>query len=122
MDELDEKIKMLISKRISLEEVQSSLRPHRRKGKGGAGDARVPLLSADAKKLYGELFYLLLSKPRYLASLTRLVKPGETETFMQAVVLTLYGDQYETREERSLLLLFQQVLMEEFKGACNTYL
>ena len=36
---------------------------------------------------------------------------------MTTVVLTLYGDQYDTREERSLLQLFKHVLSEEFANA-----
>jgi Ras GTPase-activating-like protein IQGAP2/3 len=56
---------------------------------------------------YGNLFFLLQSEPRYIASLCRLVNLSEIDTLLQTVMFTLYGNQYESREENLLLTMFQ---------------
>ena len=58
---------------------------------------------------YGHLFYHLQRDPGYLARLAPHVQTKETDNFIRTVVLTLFGDQYENKEERQLLQLFQQV-------------
>jgi hypothetical protein len=67
--------------------------------------------------LYGKMFYILQRNPRYLAKMTRHLEKVEIETFMQSVVLTLYGDQYDNVEERLLLQMFQMMLEDEFTDA-----
>lgn len=56
---------------------------------------------------YGNLFYLLQSEPRHIAILCRLVSLSEIDTLLQTVMFTLYGNQYESREEHLLLTMFQ---------------
>ena len=56
---------------------------------------------------YGNLFFLLQSEPRHIASLCRLVSLTEIDTLLQTVMFTLYGNQYESREEHLLLTMFQ---------------
>lgn len=56
---------------------------------------------------YGNLFFLLQSEPRHIASLCRLVNLAEIDTLLQTVMFTLYGNQYESREEHLLLSMFQ---------------
>lgn len=56
---------------------------------------------------YGNLFFLLQSEPRHIASLCRLVSLSEIDTLLQTVMFTLYGNQYESREEHLLLTMFQ---------------
>ena len=56
---------------------------------------------------YSNIFYLLQSEPRHIAILCRLVSLSETETLLQTVMFTLYGNQYESREEHLLLTMFQ---------------
>ena len=51
---------------------------------------------------YGQLFYILISQPEYLAALTQCIDHYEIDGFLRTVVLTLFGDQFESREERSL--------------------
>ncbi len=63
------------------------------------------------------MFYILQRNPRYLAKMTRHLEKVEIETFMQSVVLTLYGDQYDNVEERLLLQMFQMMLEDEFTDA-----
>lgn len=56
---------------------------------------------------YGNLFFLLQSEPRHIATLCRLVNLAEIDTLLQTVMFTLYGNQYESREEHLLLTMFQ---------------
>lgn len=58
-------------------------------------------------QLYGNLFFILQSEPRHIATLCRLVNLAEIDTLLQTVMFTLYGNQYESREEHLLLTMFQ---------------
>lgn len=66
-------------------------------------------LFPDEKRMgqYANLFFLLQSEPRHVASLCRLVSLSEIDTLLQTVMFTLYGNQYEQREEHLLLTMFQ---------------
>ncbi|GAA5973528.1 hypothetical protein JCM8115_006508 [Rhodotorula mucilaginosa] len=66
---------------------------------------------------YSNLFFLLQSEPRHIASLCRLVSLSEIDTLLQTVMFTLYGNQYESREEHLLLTMFQSVLTAQFETA-----
>lgn len=63
----------------------------------------------DDKKMaaYGNLFFLLQAEPRHIASLCRLISMAEIDILLQTVMFTLYGNQYEGREEHLLLTMFQ---------------
>lgn len=56
---------------------------------------------------YANLFFLLQGEPRHIASLCRMVSLAEIDTLLQTVMFTLYGNQYESREEHLLLTMFQ---------------
>ena len=56
---------------------------------------------------YGNLFFLLQSEPRHIAALCRLVTMAEIDALLQTVMFTIYGNQYESREEHLLLTMFQ---------------
>ena len=66
---------------------------------------------------YSNLFFLLQSEPRHIAALCRLVSLTEIDTLLQTVMFTLYGNQYESREEHLLLTMFQSVLSAQFDTA-----
>ena len=66
---------------------------------------------------YSNLFFLLQSEPRHIANLCRLVSLSEIDTLLQTVMFTLYGNQYESREEHLLLTMFQSVLSSQFETA-----
>jgi Ras GTPase-activating-like protein IQGAP2/3 len=68
-------------------------------GQGSLDDRR--------RRLYSNLFYVLQSEPRHIAGLTRIVQLNEIDTLLQTVMFTLFGNQYETREEYLLLSMFQ---------------
>jgi Ras GTPase-activating-like protein IQGAP2/3 len=63
----------------------------------------------DERKMhtYANLFFLLQGEPRHMASLCRMVSLAEIDTLLQTVMFTLYGNQYESREEHLLLTMFQ---------------
>ncbi|KAJ8602764.1 hypothetical protein MRB53_042350 [Persea americana] len=56
---------------------------------------------------YGNLFFLLQSEPRHIAHLCRLINLSEIDSLLQTVMFTIYGNQYESREEHLLLTMFQ---------------
>ncbi|RKO92328.1 Rho GTPase activation protein, partial [Blyttiomyces helicus] len=69
------------------------------------------------RQLYGNLFFLLQSEPRHIAALARLVTLSEIDTLLQTVMFTIYGNQYDSREEYLLLSMFQNVLAAQFDSA-----
>ena len=47
------------------------------------------------------------SETQYIARLTKFVTMAEIDTLLQTVMFTIYGNQYESREEHLLLTVFQ---------------
>jgi len=113
LSEIDEKIKLLVKNRISAEEVQKAM--------SGDKDEKEQAMSPlqGKREDYEELFYILQSKPRYFAKLARLVNTNESPMFVQTVVFDMYGDQYDTREERLLLDLFKKMVQAELQAATS---
>jgi Ras GTPase-activating-like protein IQGAP2/3 len=111
---LDTRIKLLIKNRMALDvqqEVASRL---------DEVDNTLGTIPDDRKRqLYGNLFFLLQSEPKHIAMLTRLVSLSEIDTLLQTVMFTLYGNQYESREEYLLLTMFQNVLSAQFDSATD---
>lgn len=68
----------------------------------------------DQTQKYGNLLFLLQSEPRHIAHLCRLVTMTEIDSLLQTVMFTIYGNQYESREEHLLLTMFQSVLTYQF--------
>ncbi|KAF9514931.1 hypothetical protein BS47DRAFT_1484790 [Hydnum rufescens UP504] len=109
---LDTRIALLIQNRMALDErveVEKHLEDM------DATEGAYP----DDRKLqqYSNLFFLLQSEPRHIATLCRLVSLSEIDTLLQTVMFTLYGNQYESREEHLLLSMFQAVLSAQFETA-----
>ncbi|KAK3726915.1 hypothetical protein QZH41_016700, partial [Actinostola sp. cb2023] len=71
------------------------------------------------RQRYGNLFYLLQTEPYYLAQLTRIVSLSEIDSLLQPVMFSLYGNQYEAREEYLLLSMFELALKYEFEESEN---
>jgi Ras GTPase-activating-like protein IQGAP2/3 len=69
----------------------------------------------DKTQKYGNLMFLLQSEPRHIAHLCRLVSMSEIDSLLQTVMFTVYGNQYESREEHLLLTMFQSVLTHQFE-------
>src|ERR1700760_2916521 len=56
---------------------------------------------------YGNLLSPPHPDPRHIAHLCRLVTMAEIDSLLQTVMFTIYGNQYESREEHLLLTMFQ---------------
>ncbi|CAO3624345.1 unnamed protein product [Mucor hiemalis] len=108
---LDSRIALLIQNRIALDE-QNEMASHLEEHGMGEVDS-----FPDDRKMqqYGNFFFILQSEPRHIASLCRLVSLAEIDTLLQTVMFTLYGNQYESREEHLLLTMFQNVLAAQFE-------
>lgn len=50
---------------------------------------------------------MLQAEPRHIATLCRLVSMQEIDALLQTVMFTIFGNQYESREEHLLLTMFQ---------------
>ncbi|OAA54537.1 GTPase activating protein [Niveomyces insectorum RCEF 264] len=107
---LDSRIALLIQNRMALEEqneVASRLED--------ALELQVGAFPNDMQtQKYGNLMFLLQSEPRHIAHLCRLVSMSEIDSLLQTVMFTIYGNQYESREEHLLLTMFQSVLTYQF--------
>ncbi|KDE05217.1 hypothetical protein MVLG_04355 [Microbotryum lychnidis-dioicae p1A1 Lamole] len=109
---LDSRIALLIQNRMALDE-REEVREHLEDV-----DEGVETQLGDRKtQQYSNLFFLLQSEPRHIAALCRLVSLSEIDTLLQTVMFTLYGNQYESREEHLLLTMFQSVLSAQFETA-----
>ncbi|KAI9831193.1 MAG: glyceraldehyde-3-phosphate dehydrogenase 1 [Phylliscum demangeonii] len=107
---LDSRIALLIQNRMALEE-QNEVASHL--------DDAVDVLEGsfptdDQTQRYGNLFFMLQSEPKHIAHLCRLVTMAEIDSLLQTVMFTIYGNQYESREEHLLLTMFQSVLTYQF--------
>ncbi|CAN8105211.1 unnamed protein product [Discula destructiva] len=107
---LDSRIALLIQNRMALEE-QNEVASHLE----DATDMQEGVFPNDEKtQRYGNLLFLLQSEPRHIAHLSRLVSMAEIDSLLQTVMFTIYGNQYESREEHLLLTMFQSVLTYQF--------
>ncbi|KAA8646093.1 Ras GTPase activating protein IRA2 [Aspergillus tanneri] len=107
---LDSRIALLIQNRMALEE-QNEVACHL----DDAIDPQEGFFPSDEKtQKYGNLLFLLQSEPRHIAHLCRLVSMSEIDSLLQTVMFTIYGNQYESREEHLLLTMFQSVLTYQF--------
>ena len=62
------------------------------------------------------MFFILQTHPEYIAKLTRLVTQKEIDGLLQIVMFSLYGNQYENREEHLLLSMFEVCEGERGRG------
>jgi Ras GTPase-activating-like protein IQGAP2/3 len=131
VNELDDKIALLIKNRISLEEVfgfsSKQMRyhlAHEQQAKLENETGIITLKGTDKdtqekRKKYQELFYLLQTQPKYLANLMfNMNKTGGASVtkFLEGVVLTLFGHVQSNREEYLFLNLIDTCISLEVNG------
>lgn len=111
---LDKRIALLIKNKQSLQEVLAASKGMRKKGK-------IEEHQMDPKKMehYQDMFYLLQTDPKYLARCIYLISPQQLESFLDTVILTLFGDAYSPREEFLQLSLFQLAMQKEMSVIKN---
>lgn len=122
---MDIKIGLLVKNRITLEDVISHSKKLNKK-KGGeieiltnTDNQGIKSLSKERRKTletYQQLFYLLQTKPSYLAKLIFQMPQNKSTKFMDTVIFTLYNYASNQREEYLLLKLFKTALEEEIKS------
>jgi len=120
---IEKKIELLIDNRIKAEEAAKSV--------GFFG--RPKPVKKEVKKIdnssnqteYSHLFYLLQTEPKYLSKCLFLVPSEKVESFLETVILTLYGYAFSPREEYLILNLFKQTLQLEIERdskKCGSFL
>lgn len=115
LDEVDKRIKLLVKNRIKVEEAAQALTENKVEVKEDEKDS-----SFQGRRIHYELLFRhLQSHPQYLAKMARLVEGKSVATFVQTVVFDMYGDQYEDRDERLLLLCFRYALQDEVLSVAN---
>jgi len=107
---LDSRIALLIQNRMALEE-REEMASHM-EDTTDIQEGHFP--NDERTQRYGNLLFLLQSEPRHIAHLCRLVSMAEIDALLQTVMFTIYGNQYESREEHLLLTMFQSVLTYQF--------
>ncbi|KAF1816149.1 Rho GTPase activation protein [Eremomyces bilateralis CBS 781.70] len=107
---LDSRIALLIQNRMALEE-RDEMASHLDDAME-VQEGHFP--NDDKTQKYGNLLFLLQCEPRHIAHLCRLVSLAEIDSLLQTVMFTIYGNQYESREEHLLLTMFQSVLTYQF--------
>ena len=107
---LDSRIALLIQNRMALEDREEAY--NRLDDATEIQEGSFP--NDDKTQKYGNLLFLLQSEPKHIAQLCRLVSMQEIDALLQTVMFTIYGNQYESREEHLLLTMFQSVLTFQF--------
>lgn len=112
---LDSRIALIIQNKMGVEE-QKDIASRLDDTPDNQGGSKDGAFFPDRKKtdLYSNLFFLLQSEPKHIASLCTLVSMTEIDSLLQTVMFTIYGNQYEQREEHLLLSMFQAVLAYQF--------
>jgi len=114
LNKLDKRIALLIKNRGNIQEVMVR---HDKKGKH-APVGKAEFIS-DTRKLehYQNLFYLLQTEPKYLANLVYLMNAENMTSFLDTVIITLYGDAFSPREEYLILRLLQLAIQREMSAS-----
>jgi len=66
---------------------------------------------------YEQMFYLLQKNPHYFADIVSKVEAGDMNDFVKTIIFDMYGDQFDSSEERLLLTLFGKVIEADFIAA-----
>ncbi|KAL9964585.1 hypothetical protein ACROYT_G028242 [Oculina patagonica] len=103
----DQRIGLLINHKKAVEELSDY------SGEGERNPKYEPIDNDTQPEKYGNLFFLLQTEASYLAQLTRIVSLAEIDDLLQPALFSLYGNQYELREEHLLLTMFQLALKYE---------
>ncbi|KAL9657634.1 hypothetical protein ABK040_012713 [Willaertia magna] len=116
---LGNKIRLLIKNHLQAEDMKTLLDTSFEKVKMKTQEDTQGLLRDEVITIYQKMFYIFRTNPKFLAILTRLVRGKQIDTFLQTVVFTLFGDQFDEREENLLLQLFESVLLKEYQSCPN---
>lgn len=105
---LDSRIALLIHNQLSLLSKEDKFVSSENTNDETADvDETSCIFDSRKKELYGNLFYILQSQPKFIARLTLSASLADVDNILQTVMFSLYGNQYEAREEHLLLSVFQ---------------
>jgi Ras GTPase-activating-like protein IQGAP2/3 len=125
LQRLEKKIALLIQNRTSIQEIDRELKRKKKKAEVTSSDEKKEDFTQDKKKmeLYSNLFYLLQTEPKYLAKLLYLIprekllarsdNTDNDRSFLDTLLLSLYGDAFSPREEYLILQLFKLAITNE---------
>ncbi|KAJ3236911.1 glyceraldehyde-3-phosphate dehydrogenase 1 [Chytriomyces hyalinus] len=82
-------------------------------------DSVETTLDTDLKEAYAKLVSLLRSEPMHLASLAHAISLNEMNASLESTIFSIYGNQFNTREEHLLLSLLQNIVSIQFDKATN---
>lgn len=114
LSKLDSRIALLIQNRTSIQEIDRAIK--KKKSQEEATQSAEAVDFSSNKSLmegYSNLFYALQVEPRYLAKIARVVPVDKMDSFIELLLLTLYGDSYSPREEYLILQLFKHSMEHE---------
>lgn len=112
---LDSRIALLIQNRLEVDEKEA-------KKIANVIDLNdVPEIKFSHEKLeeYGRLFYVLQNDIEIVSTLCFHISLSQLDNVVHIVLFTLYGNQYDQREERLLLNLFRKLLGHQFANAID---
>ncbi|XP_061700605.1 ras GTPase-activating-like protein IQGAP3 [Syngnathoides biaculeatus] len=126
LDVMDLKIGLLVRNRATLQEVESQCKNLTRKNKEKLSDLMDVERSKGLKALsrerrqrleaYQNLFYLLQTRPSYLAHLIFLMPQSRCSSFVEMLVFSLFNYGADDREAFLLLQLFTEALHFEIRS------
>ena len=115
---LDEQIKMLIKNRITVEEIAHKFSHLMPMSDETTVESTRAALTHEQQTLYGQLFYELQSKSKFLVRTAKATAgSSQISNFVNTVLLSIFGDQYDNHEEQMLLVMMRDFLKIEFDNA-----
>jgi len=107
---LDHKIKLLVKHQITAAEVIRD---------AAILNEELPEKATtlgDKKELYEQLFFLLSTRPEYIAQLAHKATKRQQDDFVKTVVFDIFEDFTDSRAETTLLQIFRRAMEIEFHG------
>uniref|UniRef100_A0A6B2KY50 Ras-GAP domain-containing protein n=1 Tax=Arcella intermedia TaxID=1963864 RepID=A0A6B2KY50_9EUKA len=117
LESFEKKIGLLIMNRSSIAELDRNAKKKKKKIDDTPAENENLILNDPTKmQLYSNLFYLLQTQPKYLARMTQNVPQKQIDTFIETIILTLFGDAFSPREEFLLLTMFKLAIQQEIQS------
>ncbi|GAM18809.1 hypothetical protein SAMD00019534_019840 [Acytostelium subglobosum LB1] len=113
LNRLDKRIALLIKHRNNIKDL---IAPEEKKKTRKKHDVDAGNMDPKHIESYQHLFYLLQTEPHYLAKLVTQVQSDQMDTFLDTVILSLFGDAFSPREEYLILSLFRLAISQEMSG------
>ncbi|OLY81509.1 GTPase-activating protein [Smittium mucronatum] len=80
-----------------------------------------PQLTEDILVKFGSLVYELQTDPRHISILFEFSKSSQVDFLVETIVFSLFGKQFDSRQEHLLLLVFKNLLNSSIKSTTDSY-